>query len=290
MEVEINSNVLEAIKKVPLLSPSVSQLLNLTSDPDFALPELTKVIGYDAILTAKVIKTVNSAAYNLPVEVDSVERATAMLGARLIVGIALSNAGDGLMTGALPGYEGPDDGVWRHDLFCAIAARKIGERAKVEFKIDIAFTGGLLHDIGKAVISEFLTGTSTALLAGIDNGSTGDYLAGEKSILGLDHAEVGFEIAKAWELPEVLQNMIRYHHNPSDAPEQYRVACYAVHLGDVLSMMAGQGTGSDAMQYRLDEKYSQYYDIDENELSRILIACNEEFHEIEAVMATVMSG
>lgn len=287
---EVKKEVLEAIKKVPLLSPSVSQLLSISSDPDFSLPEFVKVVSHDAILTAKIIKIVNSAAYNLPVEVSTVDQAATMLGSRLIVGIALSSAGDGIMTDALTGYENHEEGVWRHDLYCAIAARMIGKKARVEFKPDLAFTGGLLHDIGKAVISKFLTGSSAEVLEGIEQGVTGDYLIGEKSIIGLDHTEVGYEVAKSWKLPSMLQNIIRYHHNPADAPEEFKVACYAVHLGDVLSMMAGHGTGSDTMQYRLDPGFNQYFDLDESDLCTLIFDCNEEYHEVEALMASVIGG
>lgn len=287
---EVKKEVLEAIKKVPLLSPSVSQLLSISSDPDFSLPEFVKVISHDAILTAKIIKIVNSAAYNLPVEVGTVDQAASMLGSRLIVGIALSSAGDGIMTDALAGYESHDEGVWRHDLYCAIAARLIGKKARVEFKPDLAFTGGLLHDIGKTVISSFLTDSSSELLSDIEQGTSNDYLAGEKSVIGLDHTEVGYEVAKSWKLPELLQNIIRYHHNPADAPEEFKVACYAVHLGDVLAMMAGHGTGSDTMQYHLDPEFGQYFDLNESDLSTLLLDCNEEYHEVETLMANVMGG
>lgn len=287
---EVKKEVLEAIKQVPLLSPSVSQLLALSSNPQSAMPEFVKVVSYDAVLTARIIKTVNSAAYSLPVEVATVDQAVSLLGKRLVVGIALSSAGGGMMTDALQGYESHDDGVWRHDLYCAIAARSIAAKARVEFQSDLAFTGGLLHDIGKAVISKFLLGSSAELMSSIEQGQSSDYLTAEKSFVGLDHAEVGYEVAKSWKLPEVLQNIIRYHHNPSRAPNEFKTACYAVHLGDVLSMMTGHGTGSDDLQYSLDQAYEEYFDIDENELSLLMLDCNEEYAEVEALMATVMGS
>lgn len=287
---DVKKEVIEAIKNVPLLSPSVSELLAISSNPNADGPEFVKVVSHDAILTAKILQIVNSAAYSLAVEVNTVDQAVSLLGKRLVVGIALSSAGGGMMTDALTGYESHDEGVWRHDLFCAIAARSVAAKARSESQPDVAFTGGLLHDIGKTVISNFLAGSSSEVLSNIDQGIAENYLDGEKSIVGLNHAEVGYEVAKSWQLPEVLQNIIRFHHNPGDAPNEFKAACYAVHLGDLLAMMSGHGTGSDDLQYALDENYSDYFAIDESELSLLLLDCNEEYTEVEALMANVMGG
>ncbi len=285
---EIKDEILQAIKDVPLLPPSVSELLAVTSDADFALADMVKIIKHDAVMTARLLRVVNSAAYNLAVEVDTVDRAVSMLGSRVIVGIALGNSADGLFSQPLDGYENNGEGVWRHDLYCAIAGRNVAMKAKVAFKPDLAFTGGLLHDIGKTVISGFLQGTASEMLRAIDEGEAGDFLQEEKHLTGLDHAEIGFELAKCWQLPEVLQNAIRYHHKPSEAPASDRALCYAVHIGDTLTMMAGYGTGSDSMQYAIEPGYTEYFDLSEDDLAMIMLESSEEFRELEAVMEGVM--
>lgn len=281
--------VIDEVSSVPLLSPSVNDLLEKTSDPEFALKDIIDVIRNDAVLTTKLLRTVNSAAYQLPVEVNTVDRAVSMLGARMVVGIALGNSADGIFGEALEGYENNGQGVWRHDLFCAIAARNVALKAKSRtFPPDLAFTGGLLHDIGKTVASRFLAGTANRMLDDIREGRSEDYLASEARELGMEHSEIGHALAQKWELPASLQAVIRYHHHPSEAPEVYRALCYAVHVGDILAMMAGQGTGSDSMQYVLDPGFEAYFHLTEDQLAIILLEANEEFAELEPVMALAM--
>ena len=281
--------VIEEVSSVPLLSPSVNDLLEKTSDPDFALNDIINVIRNDAVLTTRLLKTVNSAAYRLPVEVNTVDRAVSMLGARMVVGIALGNSADGIFGESLEGYENNGQGVWRHDLFCAIAARNVAMKAKVaDFPPDLAFTGGLLHDIGKTVASRFLGGTASPILTDIREGKSVDYLAGEVRELGMEHTEIGFALAQKWGLPASLQSVILHHHHPREAAEEHRALCYAVHVGDILAMMAGQGTGADSMQYKLDNDFEQYFHLTQDQLAMTLIEANEEFLELEPVMATAM--
>ncbi|MCB1757565.1 MAG: HDOD domain-containing protein [Gammaproteobacteria bacterium] len=287
---ETKQEILQAISKIPLLSPSVSQLLAVTSDADFEMAKLISIIKHDAALTARVLQVVNSAAYSLPVPAGSVDQAVSMLGARLLVSIALSDSGDGLFGKPLDGYENGGIGIWRHDLFCAIAARRIGFCTRDDFNPDLAFTGGLLHDIGKTVVSRFLDGSCASLLSDIRQEKREDYLDGEKQLLGMDHTEVGYELAKHWRLPRELQDAIRYHHWPAASDEPSRQLCYAIHLGDMLTMMAGYGTGSDSLQYQLDMGYKAYFDLEEEKLDRIILESAEEFTELEAVMASVMDG
>ena len=137
-----------------------------------------------------------------------------------------------------------------------MAARYVSSKAKVELNPGLAFTGGILHDIGKGILSDYLHNSAPQLLENLQRQAIANYLEGEKNILGIDHAEAGFEVAKTWKLPDALQMIIRYHHAPQDAPEEFRPIIYAVHIGDIVAMMGGYGTGSDTLQYKLDGNYS----------------------------------
>ena len=286
---DMKERIHDAIQQVPLLSPGVSQLLEVTSDSDFALADMIKIVKHDAVMTSRLLRVVNSAAYSLAVEVETVDRAVSMLGARVVVGVALASSADGIFNQPLDGgYENNGQGVWRHDLYCAIAGRNIAQRAKGDFRPDLAFTGGLLHDIGKTIVTRFLLTNAGDILADIENGKTSDFLEQEQLLLGLDHSEVGYELAKTWQLPEMLQNAIRYHHKPSKAPEQYRTLCYAVHIGDILAMMAGRGTGSDSMQYAIEPGYVDYFNLSEDDIGLVMMDSDEEYHELEVVMEGVM--
>ncbi len=241
-------NILRAINSTPLLSHSASQLLKVTADPEHELADVIQIVKCDSILTARLLRVVNSTAYDLLHPINSIDRAVAYLGIRVVAGIAIAESTSGLFNKPLDGYDGDGGGLWKHDLFCAIASRSVAGHAREECNKDLAFTSGLLHDIGKATLSEFLKGTSQSAVGNISESKTADYLSAEEEILGLNHARVGYELAKHWHLPEEILAAILHHHQPAGAPEPLRTMVYAVHLGDILVMMGGYGTGSDNMR------------------------------------------
>ncbi|WP_305045794.1 HDOD domain-containing protein [Geoalkalibacter sp.] len=277
--------ILEAIRKAPLLSPSASRLLQITAAREHEMAEVIAVVRTDAHLTARVLKTVNSAAFGLLYEITSIDRAVTYLGERMVVGIAIGDCAAQLFQKQLDGYEGEKGSLWRHDLLTAIAAREVAGRCRTPLNPDLAFTAGLLHDIGKALISDFLKGTPGGLLRELEEALLNDYLEGERAALGIDHPEAGFELALSWQLPASLQAAIRHHHAPQEAPPELRPLAYAVHLGDIVAMMSGCGTGADSLRYHLDGGYTHYFDLSQEGLYEIILAADEEFRKITHSMA-----
>ncbi|EAT15794.1 HDOD domain-containing protein [Desulfuromonas acetoxidans] len=276
--------ILKAIEDVPLLSPSASRLLQITSQEDHDIHEVIDIVKCDSSLTARVLKIVNSVAYGLAHEVTTIDRAVSYLGERMVAGIALGDSASALFHKELQGYEGPKSELWNHDLRTAIAAREIARFAKVTLSADLAFTAGILHAVGKAVLSDFLGQTANDVLVSIDDHEVEDYLAGERELLGIDHTEAGYVLAKNWELPESLQMAIRYHHMPAEAPDEYKPLVYAVHLGCIVAMMCGS-QASDSLQYHLDKKYTDYFDLSSEQIASVMLEVNEEFDKLDCAMS-----
>ena len=274
-------NLQEIVKSVPMLSASASRLLQLTSNPDHELMEIVNLVKTDANLTARVLKVVNSAAFGLINEITSVDRAISYLGERIIVSIAIGDCAGKLFDKELVGYEAAGGDLWKHDLRTAIAAREIVVQSGMNINPDLAFTAGLLHDIGKSLISDYLQGTASEAIELITSQDSLDYLQAEEKMIGVDHTQAGFELAQAWQLPEELAEVILYHHQPGEATEEHRPLVYAVHLGDNIAMMGGYGTGSDSMQYRLDPNYSKYLSITSKTLDNVMLTVDMEFEKLE---------
>jgi putative nucleotidyltransferase with HDIG domain len=270
----------KVIKSVPLLSASANQLLQATTDPDHDLLDIVKVVKTDATLTARVLKVINSAAFGLINEITSLDRAISYMGERLIVGIAIGDCASQLFDKELKGYEGEHGDLWRHDLRTAIASREVVVQSDSDINPDLAFTAGLLHDIGKALISDYLQGTASEVLGKIESETFDDYLSAEEELIGFDHPRAGYELALAWKLPEAIAEVIRFHHTPAAAREEFKELVYAVHLGDNIAMMGGCGTGADTMQYKLDSDYTQFIQLEPNALASVMLAVNEEFTKL----------
>jgi len=274
-----------AIQEAPLLSANTSRLMQIMVDPDHAMADVVQLVKVDAVLTARLLRIVNSPVFNLPVK--SVDRAVGYLGERMVVSLAMADSVSKMLKKSLTGYESRPGDLWRHDLFSAFAAREVAGYAKSKLEGDLAYTGGLLHDIGKAIISDFLQGTAERATEGIDRGEKIDYLAAEQEIVGLDHTEVGYELARKWKLPDPLPQLIRHHHQPSAVDEDLRPLAYAVHLGDIIAMMAGYDTGSDALQYQLDSSYVDYINFSRDALGEIMLAVSGEFQQEEESLAVL---
>lgn len=273
--------ILKVIELVPMLSASANQLLQTTTDPDHDLQEIVHIVKTDATLTARVLKVVNSAAFGLINEITSLDRAISYLGERLIVGIAIGDCASQLFNKELKGYEGEHGDLWRHNLRTAIASREVVAQSNSEISPDLAFTAGLLHDIGKALISDYLQGTANEVLEKIDNKEISDYLRAEEELIGFDHPRAGYELALVWKLPKAIAEVIRFHHTPAEAPEDLQELVYAVHLGDNIAMMGGCGTGADSMQYKLDANYIRYIDLPPNALANVMLRVDDDFNKLE---------
>ena len=273
----MQTEILAKVQEIPPLSASASELIMLMGKANHDLKHIVSIVECDAGLTSKVLRVVNSPAFYLLAPTTSIVRAVSYLGEKAVLEIALEACMGSILRRPLKGYEGKSDALWRHNLRTAIASKEVAKFAKKEVSLEIAFTGGILHDIGKAVLSEFLKGSAEDIISKIDAGDAMDYISAEYKMLGTDHSIVGYEVARLWKLAFPLPEIIRFHHTPDKAKEEVRGLVYAVHLGDIIAMMGGTGTGSDDMLYHLDSGFSDYIQISQGDFEKIMLDVEVEF-------------
>lgn len=271
-------DIIKKVAQTPTLSESATLLIGLMSKSDYNTGDVARVIECDALLTAKVIEVANSSAFAPLQPITSIPRAVSHMGDKTVVGIALSSCASAVYDSELDGYESERGELWEHSLMTAIASREVAKISNGRVSPELAYTAGLLHDIGKSVISEFLGGTTRLIVERIDSGKNSDYLEAEREILKTDHCNIGFKLAKHWKLPLPLQAVVKYHHKPATAEHIYVPLAYVVHLGDALAMMSGSGTGADSMMYSIDKGYEKYVKISDDVLASILANTVEEFN------------
>ncbi len=275
--------IAQKVHSLPTLSSVAMRLVQIVNDEKHNVADMVRVISSDAILTSKLLRLANSAYFARGGEVTSVQRAVTMLGDRLVMGIVLGISNSEVYAKKLDGYAA-ESALWKHSIRTAIAAREMATVAKDKISPDEAFTAGLLHDIGKAVISEFLKGSTDKILYKLDNKVEDEFLGAEQALLGTTHPEVGFALANRWGLPESLSEAIRFHHAPDDAEEKYRTLVYTTHLGDLLSMIGGTDTGIDAFAYRVNPNYINYFTLTIKDVDRILLNIQTEFDAVKDVI------
>ena len=228
--------LVERTKDLVTLPEVALRIAQIVEDPASSANDISREIGLDAALTARLLRVANSAAYGHAGKIGTLPRAVAILGMRqvrdLAVGLTAIRAFDGISNELVT-----MDSFWRHSVLCAVAAGQIAARGPR--KVDnCSFVAGLLHDIGQLVLfSQAADLGRRALLMSVDSIDDLEVFRCEREVMGFDHAAVGGTLARKWGLPRALQECIEFHHEP-DRAQEYPVEVATVHIANTLAVLA----------------------------------------------------
>jgi putative nucleotidyltransferase with HDIG domain len=236
------------------------------------------------VLTAKLLRACNSPYFGLAEPVSSVDQAVFLLGHQQILHIVLTLAFGSAMVVPLPGYAVEANELWRHSLITATAAETIAaEIPDLNVESAVAFTIGLLHDIGKLVLGQTITQDfqdSIRLRVEQDHISRSE---AERAVLGTDHCEVGGCLLQEWHLPEDIVEAVAHHHNPVLDPRP-RLSV-VTHLANCTAHLAGSAPGWDGYAVRVDERVISTFDLTGDKLESMVITVRESFDRVDQFMA-----
>jgi putative nucleotidyltransferase with HDIG domain len=198
------------VQDLPSLPAVVMELLSSIEQEDIDISVLAKKVSYDQALTAKTLRLANSSSYGLQVKVTTIQQAITFLGFQTTRNLITAAAITGCFpSGRCVGFH--DKAFWRHSIATAACARALARRMR--FNQDIAFTAGLLHDIGRLVL---VTGhpDAYAQVVAWHAQHGGDWQDAERAILGIDHVDAGVALADHWNFSSTMRQAIAYHHAP----------------------------------------------------------------------------
>lgn len=236
-------HILKRVQALPPLPTSALRVIALTKNPQTTVKELETVIGKDPSLTADILRQANSAYYGYARRISTLQEAIVMLGFQVTQGLAMASAVAPLLKNNLIGYEIEQEGLWKHSLLTAMTAKRLCQRQKLPYG-DVAFTAGLLHDIGKLVISIYVQEVGSFLVEKVQEVKL-SYVELEEKVIGYNHATVGGFLARTWFLPEDLVSAISYHHAPLEAPSYPELAS-VIHVANGIASLLGVGGGVDS--------------------------------------------
>ena len=232
----------EIIKAAENLPPFPAVIWKVTSLLRKMAPvrEIEAVIQYDQSIASKVLALSRSAFYARRHDVSSLRDAVVVLGDEQLTRIVMAACAARYFESEVSGYDQREGQLWQHSVATAMlaetAARRLGSKKGLTI-----YTAGLLHDIGKAVLSFYVKTYLDAILVLMSRKGL-SLLDAERDTLGMDHQQLGMMLAKRWRFPPEVVAGIGYHHSPERAKAHQDIAT-AVYVGNRTAISMGFGCG-----------------------------------------------
>lgn len=233
-QIELKKIIMDT-KTLPTLPGVINKLTSMSNNDKSSVQEMARIVSSDQVLSARILRLANSPSYGF-YRVSTISNAMILLGVNVVKSLAISSSIFEVM-------EKNSVGLWEHSLGTGVVSNLIAKKLGLPECEEIA-TAGLLHDIGKVIISLKCSEAEHEVRRIIDEKQVYMWEA-EHEVIGTDHAEVGGWLAKSWFLPDKLTEPIACHHNV-DASESHRIKTSVVHMADVLIKASGFGDSGDS--------------------------------------------
>lgn len=230
-EAQSEAVLIAGIESLPTLPNVLNMISSAGKDPDLCAADLADIATTDGAVSARLLKLANLPAFGYARTISDVGRAIEMLGPEKAAAMALS----------VPVFHPSRDEVafdfkayWNHSLACAELARWIAITQE-SCEPGEAFIAGLLHDMGKVVVTmrarpkQSEADLPEEIRSTMKNCLT---MKAKEKALGTTHSEVGYLLSENWLLPPSIGSAIRYHHMPELDPD-FRILSSIAYLANV---------------------------------------------------------
>lgn len=274
--------IMARVGDIQPLPGTVVRLITVVNNPQSTVNDIVETIRYDQALTARMLRLCNSAYFGLTREIESLEDAMRYLGTLKVLQLVMAVHTSALLSRRQEGY-GLEPGIlWKQSVAVALASTLFAERTRPE-NTGLTFTAGLLHDIGKVLLNEYVGEEFTEIFNLVTQQQM-SFDQAEKQVLGFSSTEIGALMGEQWKLPESIVRCIRYHRTPG-ALNPPDVLVDTVHLANNAVMLCGIGLGADGLYYRADHAVMERYRIKENDLELIGAQLLMDFRRVESVFS-----
>lgn len=277
--------ILEKLNDIPTLPVVATRVTELINDPNSSSADIADVLKKDQVLTAKVLKLINSPYYGIPGEVTDIKRALAYLGFNTLAQLVLSVSVISMFTESKNARFSLQD-FWKHALGTAVASEIIAK--KIEYpKPEECFTCGLLHDIGKIVLYKIAPNEFNRVVELTEKEKI-SFRAAEQKLEVPSHGYLGDYIADKWRLPLVIRSSIRYHHtdvNEMDTIlDSVKRAVQTVALANQLVVKENIGYSGDASGGLITEALLKPLGLIETDLPPLVLRIQKDIDNASAFL------
>ncbi|MBU1283946.1 HDOD domain-containing protein [Pseudomonas sp. NPDC079086] len=194
---KVQKELTQAIDSDELVLPTLPEVAlkvrEAAEDPDIGIPQLSKVIGNDAALTARIIKVVNSPLLRTNKEITDLQMAVGRLGINYTCNLATGLAMEQMFQATSDVVDRKMREVWNKSTEIAGICHVLCKHY-TRLLPDQATLAGLVHQIGVLPILTYAEDHSELLADSISL----------NHVIEQIHPIIGDKILRAWEFPELI--------------------------------------------------------------------------------------
>jgi len=220
---------IENLQPVPQIALGIASMI---SDEMTDIATIASEIRKDQVMAAEVLKLCNSSYMGMQRKIETIDDAITILGSKTLIQLIITAEAEKLLSCPEKGYSLMRGGLFYHALATARLSYKLS-RIHGKIRPDLAYTAGLLHDIGKVVLDQYMAKVQP-LFYRILSANREDSSILEQKIFGINHNLAGLQLAESWKLPEVIKDVILFHHNPDKAINN-RDLVHLVYIADAIA-------------------------------------------------------
>jgi putative nucleotidyltransferase with HDIG domain len=273
-------NYIENVKNLPATPTVMVKLVTLFQQPDRDVDDIVNLMRQDPSLTAEVLRHSNSAFFGHEEPIVDVFEAITRVGFYEVYKTAVAKLGSQALHVPKGASSANVEKLWRHSSIAASTAGVISRRTQEDE--GLAFTAGLLHDVGKIVLALGEGAKYTALTHEVgDRGSA--LQVTESMMFGFGHPEVGARLLAKWGLPVEISVPVQNHHKVCWAPPFERI-CAVVSLGNIMAHAIDDGVAEpdyDSQEAICAKKALQ---LDDDDLPKMMQEAQTDFERMSGTL------
>ncbi len=260
-------DLLNRIDHVRPIPQTALRIIRMVGEQRHSTRQIAREVAKDQVISATTIRFCNSVVVGSGRKIDSIDRALVILGDKRLLQFVISRCLVGFFSSSELGYSLCKGGLFRHALGTATISQRLALLTG-RISADLAYTAGLIHDIGKVVLDQFVQETAPLFYWRAQSEEL-ELIALEEDSFGMNHQEAGRLLAERWDLPDNLLTAIACHHHPERASAHSDLA-HLVYVADLVMSRVMTGQEIERMDSSILSASLDHLGIGENEFNVVV--------------------
>ena len=208
---------LEETLELPPLPETAQRIIQLRSDPESDISDLSDIVELDPSLAAQVVSWASSPYYSAPGKIKSVHDAIVrVLGFDMVMNLALGLAlGKSFKNSVITSHQIKT--YWENAVTTAAVVEGLVTSMPREHRpgFGLAYLSGLMHDFGYLIMADTFPPYFANLSRHYDANPHISPASVEQHLIGVSSCQVSSWLLGYWHMPEEVVTALRHQHNPN---------------------------------------------------------------------------